>query len=160
MKINLDPIITEPKGYVSVDLAFHQCERIRDILIEHGVTPIDDGKFHSTIAYDKDLGHVTLEQEIDPTTVYEGEVVSIELMGPIKDGKQSALAFVMRSDQLKEEHQRWLAAGYDHKWDDYVAHMSVAYDIDVEEGERMKDVLKPFIGETFYFDNLSAAPVK
>ncbi|UVD32148.1 hypothetical protein [Vibrio phage phiKT1028] len=160
MKTKLDLESGTAKGYVSVDLAFHQCERIRDVLIEQNITPIDQGHFHSTIAYDREVNGSCLEIEIDPTKIYEGEVVAIELLGPIKDGKQSALAFVLKSDQLREEHFKWMAVGFDHGWDDYIPHMSVAYDIDVEEGERMKEILKPFIGETFYFDNLSAEPVQ
>lgn len=160
MKINLDPANNEPsKGYVSVSLAYHQCDLIREILEQQAITPIDEGKFHCTIAYDRDLSS-TLEIDIDPGRVYTGEVIGVELLGDVKDGLQSAVALTFKSPELTEEHFRWMAVGFDHSWPEYIPHMSVAYDVPVEEAKRLVDILQIFVGQTFYFDDLSAEPVK
>lgn len=147
-------------GYVSVDLVFHQSETISELLTQHGVTPIETGEFHCTIAYDKTLGHDALPVEMDMDRIYEGKVIGVELLGEEKDGLQSAIALVLDAPQLEELHHQFLAAGYDHGWDTYKAHMSVAYDVPVEDATRMVDILQVFVGDTFYFSNLSAEPVK
>lgn len=146
-------------GFVAVDLAFQQCDSIREMLLSHQITPLEVGKFHVTIAYDKDLGQDAIPVEMDPTALYEGKVVAVELLGKVENGLQSAIALVLEAPQLEEQHNRFLSAGYNHGWDTYKAHMSVAYDVPVEEAERMVDVLQVFVGQTFYFDNLHTEEV-
>lgn len=148
------------KGYVSVDLAYHQCGAIRDMLVSQNITPIDQGKFHCTIAFDRDLIDTALEPKVDPSKVFEAEVIGVELLGEVKDGVQAAVALTLSSNDLTEEHYSWLALGYDHSWPEYKPHMSVAYDVPVEEAERLVDILQPFVGQTFYFNNLTAEPLE
>lgn len=148
------------KGYVSARLAYHQTKAIRDRLIEQGIEPIAEDKFHTTIAYDRDTPSDIKEPDVDPDIVYEGKVVSIELMGPCKEGLQSAIAFVMDSPQLVEEHHRWQAVGYDHHYPDYIPHVSIAYDVPYDEAVRACDLFKDYIGKTFYFNGVKAEPIE
>ncbi|AUR81047.1 RNA ligase [Vibrio phage Aphrodite1] len=160
MKFNSDSTKSKvDKGYVSVDLAYFQCGRLRELVTNHGIKPIDDGDFHVTIAYDKELIDNTLEIDIDKNRLYEAKVIGVELMGEVKDGLQSAVALTLESEELVEEHFKWMAAGYEHGWPEYIPHMSVAYDVPVKDSERLVKALEPYIGRTFYFVNLSAEPV-
>ncbi|QGZ14466.1 hypothetical protein [Photobacterium phage PDCC-1] len=152
--------VRKEKGYVSVDLAYHQCGVIRDMLVSQNITPIDQGKFHCTIAFDKDLIDNALEPKLDPSKVFEAKVIGVELMGKVKEGLQSAVALTLESSDLTEEHYNWMSLGYEHNWPDYIPHMSVAYDVPVEEAERLVDILQPFVGQTFYFNNLTEEPIK
>jgi hypothetical protein len=75
-------------------------------------------------------------------------------------GKEGAIVLRFASDDLKWSHERKIAAGASHDFEEYLPHVTIAYD---PEGKVDLEAVEPYVGELKFgpemFEAIEAAPL-
>ena len=147
-------------GFISVRVVGAQQDLLRDIAIDAGVKPLGEDKYHCTVCYDVNNED---KKEFIPTLPFkefEGTIIGVEELGVRKDGIVKAIAFVMDSESLTKEHELFKHVGHTHTFNEFVPHVSIAYDLTEEEADHLKFVAERLIGTVLYFDREAIEIIK
>lgn len=152
----------KPEGYVRAELGFHQTRIIEAILKEAGVEGIPKEKLHCTLMYYNDIPMHISPPKYDPEMMLSAKVTGAGPLGKYNEETNEWNAFVLNfdSDDLLEEHKRWLEAGYSHSFDHFIPHMSVVYKVSDDKVAELTVRFQKLIGETFIFNNIRSEPIE
>ncbi len=147
--------MSDSLGFISVKVVQTQQQMLTDVALDAGVIPLNYGDYHCTVCYD--VQNQEWREHIPqlPYKTFEAKVIDVEEMGEWKDGVISAVALVLDSPDLVEEHELFLNVGHTHTYDDFIPHCSIAYKLTEEEAERVKMIARRLIGKVLYFSRES-----
>lgn len=132
--------------YIHTKLIGHQC----DVL-----TSFFNNKygFHCTLMYD--VRNILHPIGFPTNTNFKATVKDVIFLGENED----ILAFELVSPELELFHSELLKIGYRHSFEDFMAHMSLEYDMHVKDKSKIK-IAEMFIGSTLKFDGVYLSEIK
>ena len=111
------------KGFHALKLDSEQAKEISKLFKKAGIETIKPSKLHVTIMYDESDPDIKL---LPNDKTYTAKITGVERLGK-KGSEWEAIAFTLKSPEIEKRHKELLNAGYDHKHDSFLCHMSVVY---------------------------------
>lgn len=136
-------------NYVDCTLSKKDTAELIDLLLSSGCSVEDKHDYHATIIYDPRKEAIKA-----PVATFESgkeikaHVIGFQLMG---DGSP---ALLLNSREMYVEHMRLKEAGLQHSYPDFLPHLSIGYDVDQYEIEKLKIVLADYAGKELTFVNI------
>lgn len=146
----------EPGGnYVSIN----NTTKLPDMKLEQlfgGSHVCDFSDQHVTLIYSKTTS-VTLSQVAKVIATFpskiEADVVGVDAFDstPKDDGNRSieecTIVLKLKSDELTKVHKKLKAVGLEHSYDEFSPHISLLYDIPIDQKKKALDTVGKFIHE-------------
>lgn len=138
-------------NYVSVRLSPEDTAAIYDLLLDKGVSLEVKYELHATVMYGVNEGNVKLT-ELDNEKEFKAFIIGTGLLGP--DDKK-AYTLLLSSKDIHDEHKRLKEVGYKHSFDDFIPHLTLAYDVDKFTEVMLNSLTESLIGMELTLINLS-----
>ena len=130
-------------------------------------TVVPKGKFHVTVMYspDTEFDDMTIMREIELYSMpFEARVAYAKVLDSQESPDKAAVVLVLDSPRLNIIHRKLTEMGLKHTYPEFIPHVTLAYDVDRKEAERMVTVLNTEFAnelETEYLSllNLKSAPI-
>lgn len=114
--------------YVCGVIADHTAANLDAWCIKHSIpSPVID--FHTTVLYSRRAINVkSILAQVSPGS-FELKPVRFDIFQSRYDGGENVLVLVVSSSQLNDLHEKFIAAGGTHDFDDFTPHISLSYNI-------------------------------
>lgn len=138
--------------YISCQLCSKDTGELIDLLFNNGCAIGSKHDFHITVVWDprKELMKKPLVSP-DKHLEFKAHVIGFDVLGEDKDTP----VLLLSSRELHQQHNLMLEAGHQHSFPDYLPHISINYDVDKYEIEKLRLLLGGYAGKELTFNNLA-----
>lgn len=150
------------KGYISLIVSDESSKVIKKFLKDKGLDSNID-VLHSTIIHDAEINYNPVNEDyikgLTKGKLIYGQIKGGDILGDREKGHRSPVILI-DSPVAEKIHEHLIDCGYHHKFDDYIVHISVNYDLPEDELDKYLSVINEMSGMTIDYDRIEVDIIK
>lgn len=152
----------EVKGYISLRVSDASSNSIKKFFSDRGlVCNIVD--LHSTLIYDEEINFNPVNDDyikrLSKGNPIYGKVKGGEVLGDREKGFRSPVLLI-DSPTATEIHNHLIECGYHHSFDEYLAHISINYNLPEEEMDKYLAAINELVGMVIEYDAIEVEIIR